>query len=67
MNKKVIEYSRLAFLEAVYARRLRQSVKITSDPQINHSKIEKRVVLFVANTNIFTLLCRQLSFLSFAV
>ena len=49
----------------VYGRR--QTAKITSDflffscnPQINHAKIEKCLLLFTANTNILILLYREL-------
>ena len=45
----------------------RQTAKITPDslffscnPQINHTKIEKYLLLFTANTNILTLMYRQL-------
>ena len=53
------------FKHDVYGRR--QTAKITSDyllfpfnPHINHTKIEKSLLLFTANTNIFTLLYKQL-------
>ena len=53
------------FKHDVYGRR--QTVKITSDfqflcfnPLVNHTKIEKCLLLFTANTNILILLNREL-------
>ena len=57
----------LEFKHDVYGRRQTEKLIVTSDflffscnPLINHSKIDKCLLLFTANKNVFTLLYRQL-------